>query len=173
MILSLLGWISVFLTSRQMLTSVWRLPAIAVALSVLVMKPVAGVLNGFIGFKRGFVSRMSAVLVGAGILSGVLLILNVAFERPGTEVRTERLAVSRLYRTEHRHTRRVGKRYIPTGSVYYRYHAEVELTDGRKMEIPVSSERYSSMRGRNDSIEVAVHHGLLGADYLSPRYKKY
>ncbi len=119
--------------------------------------------------KSMLLNALIAVAVGGGIISAVLIGLNF-IDLPGTEPVYYRCKVEKSYRTEHHRSRRVGRRYVSTGETYYRYHADISLPDGKQVTVPITAGRYRTARA-NDSITIAVHKGMMGVDYITPKFK--
>lgn len=165
-VLGIFGWIGVIASVKVFITPWWRIPCVALVTALLLAGPLCGLWCRISDMKKGFLARLLAVAVFSGVLSGAGLIVNFSFDREGTTVATERHAVSGLFRTEHQNRRRVGRHYVATGSVSYRYHAEVEVS-GRTVEVPLSFQRYRRLRAGRDSISVDIHHGILGGDFVT------
>lgn len=166
--IALIGWVMVYVSASMFLAPWWRLPGIAVIVSLLFAGRMGRWWSGFTDSENKFVNRALAVFVAGGIASVVLIGLNF-IHRSHDSVCERRYAITRLYRTEHKQTRRVRKHtYVASGHVSYRYHVEFSLPEGGCREVTLSRERYMRLR-RADSVTVAVHPGLLGIDYVTAR----
>ncbi len=166
--LALIGWVMVYVSASMLLAPWWRLPGIALIASSFFAGRMGRWWSGFTGLENKFVNRVVAILVAAGIGAALLIGFNF-IHRPKSDTAEKRYAITRLYRTEHKQTRRVRKHtYVASGPVHYRYHVEFSLPEGGCREVQLSRERYMRLR-RADSVTVAVHPGLLGIDYVTAR----
>lgn len=166
--LGVLGWMFVYACSSTVLGG-WYLSAIAAIIALLFVMPMARWWQKFTHLKSMLLNALIAVAVGGGIISAVLIGLNF-IDLPGTEPVYYRCKVEKSYRTEHHRSRRVGRRYVSTGETYYRYHADISLPDGKQVTVPITAGRYRTARA-NDSITIAVHKGMMGVDYITPKFK--
>lgn len=164
-VLALFGWSALVASVDHSISPWWRIPAMAVAISLFLVRPLGRMWQRYTSFKNVWANRILGVFVCSGVLAGLFTGLNF-ITRPGCEVHKVRYEVTRLYSTKHQNRRRVGRHYVATGTVHYKYHAEFELEDGRKMEVPVPIERYRRMH-KGDSVTVAIHPGLLGTDFIT------
>lgn len=163
-IISVVGWIFVFASASGMLSPWWRIPALAAVIPAVAFLPLARLWKGFLSLKSLWINGLIGFFVTTGILAGTGVFMNM-IESSSRPPEKRRFAIERVYRTEHRESRRVGRRYLATGKKFYRYHLEVSAPDGRRSELPVSLAEYNKLR-RRDSVTLTVHHGFLGADYI-------
>lgn len=75
--------------------------------------------------------------------------------------RIESGVVEGHYREERRKTRRVGRRYVASGEIYYVYKLRIVLDNGESKFITVDTRRYSHVHN-GDSVSVPIKDGLLG-----------
>lgn len=118
------------------------------------------------GFTPNFLTH---IVVATGIGLSVVYGLNF-IASPVRQPERVTCTIDRLYRTEHRHTRRLRKgRYIADGPIYYRYHAAVICPDGRRRKISINDRRYRRLRRQHaDTIHVTLRPGLLGISTIHP-----
>ncbi|MDE6310436.1 MAG: hypothetical protein K2L96_01290 [Muribaculaceae bacterium] len=169
--LAVLGWIFVFLQAKMAVSGEWRLPVTAACIAVIITRGGAPRFWGSeLRIKNGVINRAIGILVSTGLVAAILISLNF-IPHPGKEDEVYKCPIERLYKTTHQHTRRVGRHYTTTGSVYYRYHADVRLRDGKVKEYPLTLNRYRKLH-KGDSLSIEIHHGLLGMDYFTPAKNK-
>lgn len=164
---AIIGVIVTILGARAAVTSWWRIPLLALIVALCVTRfGSSGFTHILSGFGGKTLRRIAAVFIALGISGGVLTAINF-YPRPGAATVEVRCEITRLYRTTHHHTKRVGRHYVSTGSVYYRYHADVRLPSGQIKDCPIVESRYRRLH-RGDSLSVEIHPGLLGTDFFTP-----
>lgn len=101
-------------------------------------------------------------LVVAVVLPAIFLGVNYwgASEADFTE---EKAVVESKERVTRRHTRRVGRRYLATGSVYYVYQMEVRFVNPEYgvLTVPAPKSKYNAI-GKGDTALIEVGRGALG-----------
>ncbi|MDE6277425.1 MAG: hypothetical protein K2M06_04875 [Muribaculaceae bacterium] len=165
--LAVVGCIVLIFGAQMAVTPWWRIPLIAIVVALLITRGgSAAYLPNVMGLRNVFIKRFISLVVALGIIGGILTALNF-IPHPGVAPEKQKCVITRLYRTTHQHTKRVGRRYVSTGSVYYRYHADVSLPSGIIKEYPLSYTRFRHLH-KGDSLTCTIHPGLLGTDFFSP-----
>lgn len=81
---------------------------------------------------------------------------------------TETVTVEKKFREERQRTRRVGRRMVRTGEVYYEYFIEVRFDDGRLKKLHVSTGKYRHTR-TGTTLPLDIEMGYFGIPVIKSK----
>lgn len=80
--------------------------------------------------------------------------------------------ITRLYREQHYHTRRISRKVYGRGAPYWVYKADLELPDGTTKDLRIYKKRYDEL-SKGDTLGLAVRTGFFGAKVFDTSKIKY
>ena len=118
------------------------------------------------GWSAWRIARMSFTFVFSSMLfAAVFLGVNVLF--PDKESQTEvKAVVSKVYSETRHRSRRVGRRYVPTGEEYKVYYMDIKFPGGCVKPRQINFSRFRTTHP-GDTITVRLENGFLGIPFVS------
>lgn len=112
------------------------------------------------GIARWWPNAVAAMLMFSAVDSCAILMANYASALQAQSSRTAAVVTGKARVTKH-HTRRVGRRYVQTGSIYYVYELNAKMYNGRDITLTVPVNVYNSTK-QGDTLGLPVAKGILG-----------
>lgn len=140
----------------------WWIPAlIAFAMAVVLAKPF-----GRLWKKASFpsVKWLDAALcvMAMGSLSYFGILAVNTFCADDSAQYEERVLIVEKRKSVHSRTHRVGRHSYRSAGSYYKYHFELQFSDGRLKEQTVSSKEYKKAKSHGDTVTVVLKKGYFG-----------
>ncbi|WP_286528806.1 hypothetical protein [Duncaniella freteri] len=123
--------------------------------------------------ESGLFNGMCHSVFAAVLLTFAFFALNNMLADSASE-RADTAVVTGHFREEHHRHRRVGRRYVANGEVYYTYKLQLKLSDGRTKFVEMPLKNYRRIHD-GDSASVVLRDGLFGVpvfDHKALEFRK-